>query len=200
LLSGSPLTLIAPNDPFYSNQWGFAALNIEQVWQFNHGKGITVAVIDDSVQYNYEDLAADIWTNSDEISGNGIDDDRNGFVDDFYVANFHHYGINSVFLNDSFGHGTPVTGIITGVQNNGEGISGIAPDSKIMALRIYPSTPNFNASYSLNAALQTIAEKAGTEADIDIVQHTRAGKHAQQLEILIDTVLAEEEDLFLLVQ
>lgn len=92
---------------------------------------VIVAVIDTGVDYNHEDLKQNIWVNSAETPDNGIDDDRNGYVDDYY-------GVDMVAGkgsgNDDHGHGTHVAGIIA-AQNNNLGIVGLAYNCKIMPIK-----------------------------------------------------------------
>lgn len=94
-------------------------------------RDVTVAVIDTGVDYNHKDLKTNIWTNTGEIPNNGIDDDGDGYVDDYYGADIT-AGQGSGM--DDQGHGTHVAGII-GAANNKEGIVGIAYNTKIMPVK-----------------------------------------------------------------
>jgi subtilisin family serine protease len=94
------------------------------------GKGVIVAVIDTGVWQAHADLLWSEWLNKKEIPNNNIDDDRNGFVDDYYGWNFID---NNANVTPKGWHGTKVAGIIA-AQINGIGIAGIAPGAKIMSL------------------------------------------------------------------
>jgi subtilisin len=89
-------------------------------------------VVDTGVDYNHEDLKNNIWTNTKEIAGNGIDDDGNGYVDDIQGWNFANNNNN---ILDKNGHGTHVSGTIAGQRNN-YGVTGIAYDAKIMPVKV----------------------------------------------------------------
>jgi subtilisin family serine protease len=132
-----------PNDPYYSSSnswgqgyydmWGLKIIDMEHAWDFSKGAGVLVAVVDSGIDYNHPDLKANMWKNSDEIPGNGIDDDHNGYVDD-------RYGIERAWNHssdpmDDRGHGTHVAGTIAALTNNGIGVASVAPQAKVMAVK-----------------------------------------------------------------
>ncbi len=136
------------NDPLFQEQWGLANPGpdggfpgadihaLPALSRFQGTGGTLVAIIDTGVDYTHPDLASRMWTNPAEISGNGIDDDKNGFVDDVFGANFVNGTGNPM---DDNGHGTHIAGIIAANANNEIGITGVNPNARIMALKFLDS-------------------------------------------------------------
>jgi hypothetical protein len=120
------------------NNWALDVINAPEVWNQNiTGNGIVVAVVDSGVDYTHPDLDGNIWQNADEIAGNGIDDDRNGFVDDIRGWDFVANDNNPIDL-DFDSHGTHIAGSIA-AERNSFGITGIAYNAKIMPVRVLPA-------------------------------------------------------------
>ncbi len=133
---------MVPDDPYYSSYgswgqsyddlWGLKKIKAAQAWDISQGKGVIVAVIDTGIDYNHEDIADNIWTNSGEIPDNNIDDDKNGYIDDIKGYDFAYDDSDPV---DKGGHGTHVAGIIAAAGNNNKGIIGVAPKARVMAVQ-----------------------------------------------------------------
>jgi subtilisin family serine protease len=134
---------LAPNDPFYTTTgtwgqpyadlYGMKKINAEQAWDQTTGStSIVVADIDTGVDRNHEDIAANMWVNTREIPNNGIDDDNNGYIDDYYGWDFVNNDNDPI---DDNGHGTHTAGTIAATGNNGKGVVGVNWNSKIMALK-----------------------------------------------------------------
>ena len=130
------------DDPYYENQWYLKKIGYNYVHDYGlRGQSPIIAVIDSGVDIDHPDLVGNIWVNKGEIPNDGVDNDLNGFIDDVYGWNFVENNpnprpiINSRSNDDGLNHGTMIAGIIAAKTNNGIGISGIASNSKIMALR-----------------------------------------------------------------
>src|SRR5450759_772489 len=113
-----------------ANQYGSQA---GEAWAAGHtGSGtVYIGIIDEGYMYTHEDLAVNAGTNSGEISGNGIDDDHNGYVDDIYGWDFDKNN-NTVFDGTSDDHGTHVAGTIGAKGGNGIGVAGVCWSVKLI--------------------------------------------------------------------
>ncbi len=140
-----------PNDPLFSNQWQYintgmdncvedADLDADEAWDVTtggltvFGDTIVVCVIERTgVEYTHEDLVDNMWRNHAEIPNNKIDDDGNGFVDDYLGWNTTQN--NDKILATGANHGTSVNAIIGAVGDNNIGVTGINWKVKLMNVR-----------------------------------------------------------------
>ncbi len=137
---------ITPNDASYSSTYGMNQIDAPEAWNKTTGSdSVVVGVIDTGVDYTHPDLVGNIWTNPGEIAGNGIDDDGNGFVDDVHGFDFVN---NDGDPMDDNHHGTHVAGTIAAQGNNGRGVSGVAWNTSIMALKFLSAS---GAGYTSDA-------------------------------------------------
>lgn len=116
--------------------WHVKALNYADVSKTPQGKGVLVAVIDTGIDLNHPAFKGKIWTNAKEIPGNGIDEDKNGFIDDVHGFNFVE---NTANVADDQGHGTHCSGLVLANPRDNSPFSaqGIAPLAKVLPVKIF---------------------------------------------------------------
>lgn len=154
------------------NDWNLDAISAPEVWAQGYtGQNIVVAVLDTGVDYLHPDLDANIWKNSGEIAGNGIDDDANGFIDDAFGWDFMGNDNNPMDLN---GHGTHVAGTIA-AENNGFGVTGVAYNATIMPVQVLGA--DGSGSYSAVAA----GVQYATDNGADIINLSLGGGSSPEL-------------------
>ena len=153
------------DNPKAADQWVLNSSGIQDSWKELKAQGVdaggsgsvTVAVIDTGVDYNHEDLKDNIWKNTGEIPNDGIDNDGDGIVDDYYGADMVN-GSGSAM--DDEGHGTHVAGIIA-ASNNDKGVVGIAYNTKIMPIKAGDASGYFmqdNIARAINYAYEKGAD------------------------------------------
>jgi subtilisin family serine protease len=139
-----------PNDVGFAQQWQYintgqsggtagADLDAELAWDVTTGgltplgDTIVVAVIDEGFDITHPDFGDNLWRNYNEIPNNGIDDDNNGFIDDYLGWNVSQ---NNDDVTNGGSHGTPVAGIVGAKGNNGTGVAGVNWNVKVMVIRL----------------------------------------------------------------
>lgn len=135
-----------PNDPLFPYQWGHTNtgsllqyngvagtdMKIQQAWNISTGAGIKIAVIDEGVDTGHADLKANLLQGFDCLNGTANPGDGRP-------------------LASNRGHGTCCTGIIAAIANNGIGIAGVAPDSKIIPINLSAANGSFTAESNIAA-------------------------------------------------
>ena len=152
------------NDPRLPDQWDLindgsiegsvagADVGVKDAWRLTAGDpSIIVAIFDQGVAYDHNDLENAMWKNTAEANGKpGVDDDNNGYVDDIYGYNFKEK-MGDMTYKSGGDHGTHIAGTIAATNNNGVGISSVAGGSgkndgvRIMSCQIY-DTDGFQAA------------------------------------------------------
>jgi len=135
-----------PNDPYFA-QWSFEHTGVYKAWDYSTGsKDVVVAIIDNGFDSFHPDLRDNLWVNNAEIPNNNIDDDNNGYVDDYYGWNFLDHNNNprpnvdnltaSQKEDGVFNHATVIAGIIGAKGNNGLDGAGINWNVSLMNLKV----------------------------------------------------------------
>ena len=163
------------SDPYWDLQWGLQNtgqlvpriggvigisgddIDAPDAWETTSGAGETVAVVDTGVELDQADLQGAIATNAGEIGidsqghdreTNGLDDDHDGYVDDWRGWDFVDRDNTPQDLN---GHGTHVTGIIAARRDNGLGIAGVAPQAQVLPMRVLDASGSGSTANVANA-------------------------------------------------
>ena len=140
-----------PSDPLFERLWGMhntgqtggtadADIDALEAWEIGTGsRDVIIAVIDTGIDVDHEDLKPNLWTNPQECprgigkcESDGVDDDGNGYVDDFHGINAI---TNSGALLDDFGHGTHVAGTAAAAGDNGKGVVGVSWKARIIGCK-----------------------------------------------------------------
>jgi hypothetical protein len=115
-------------------------MKVDNFWQLSNTFGdtnVVIAVLGMGVEITHEDLSDNIWINWNEIPNNGIDDDGNGYIDDYNGWNVIDDNGNVMPDGLQYTHETNIAGIIAATMNNNKGIVGIAPNCKILPVKFF---------------------------------------------------------------
>lgn len=146
-------------DPERSKLWHLDFIGVPQAWQTTEGHpDVVIAVVDSGVDYRNPDIRPALWENPGEIADNGIDDDRNGFVDDVVGWNFNE-GNNKPW--DDNGHGSYIASLLVAQKDNGLGGVGVCPNCRLMPLRFLDSD-GFGEDEDSNKALKYAIENGAS--------------------------------------
>ncbi len=156
-----------PDDPDVGNQYHHTVMQNYSAWDTTTGSpNIIVAVTDSGFDWDHPDLDDNIWSNTDEIAGNGIDDDNNGYIDDIrgwdFVSND-----NNPDESSTSSHGTHVAGIVGAEIDNATGVAGTAGDVTIMPLRIGSGPTSTRYAGAFTYAADNGAHIANTSFSVD---------------------------------
>ena len=178
-----------PDDPRFDELWGMentgqtggtpgADISATSAWDvFTGSSDVVVGVIDTGVDYTHPDLIDNMWTNPGEIPDNGIDDDGNGYIDDYYGWDFYN---NDNDPMDDNGHGSHCSGTIGATGNNGVGVVGVNWDVSIMAIKFLSGGGSGSTAGAISAV------EYATMMGVDLTNNSwGGGGYSAALEIAI---------------
>ncbi|NMM39810.1 S8 family serine peptidase [Pseudoalteromonas arctica] len=189
----------APNDPDFSKLWGLhnegqsggtadADIDALEAWSITTGsKDVVVGVIDTGVDHSHSDLTANIWVNPNEIAGDGIDNDGNGYIDDVH-------GINAITNvgdpMDDQGHGTHVSGTIGAAGNNNNGVVGVNHETAIVGCKFLDAGGSGSTSGAIKCIDYMVSLK-NAGVNVRVLNNSWGGGGSSQA--LADAITASEQ-------
>jgi subtilisin family serine protease len=158
------------------------------MWSIQKGsQDIVVGTVDTGIDYTHPDLAANMWVNVNEIRGNGIDDDKNGYADDIH-------GINAIKnignpLDDN-SHGTHVAGTIGAVGNNNLGVVGVLQSVQIIGCKFLTSYGSGNTSNAIKCMDYFLALKTRSNHPVNLIATNNSWGGGPSSQAMLDAIKA----------
>ncbi|MCB1986132.1 MAG: S8 family serine peptidase [Burkholderiales bacterium] len=154
------------SDPYYRLQSSIHPFNLEKIHSQTTGKNVTIAIIDTGVDIKHPDLEGQVNVIKDFVTHQSTD-----------------------FSSD--GHGTAIAGIIAAKANNGQGIVGLAPDSRIVAMKACWEVSKGNLDAVCNSFTLALALNTAIDMKVDVINLSLTGPHDPLLARLIDTAVRQ---------
>jgi subtilisin family serine protease len=194
----------ASSDPLFAQLWGLentgqdigvapntvkgtvdADIDAPEAWAQSTGAGQVVAVVDSGMDATHEDLAGAQWTNPGEVS-NGVDDDRDGAIDDLHGWNAL---TTTTDVTDTNGHGTHVTGTLAARKDNALGVAGVAPSAQVFPLVALDSLgigsdASVASAFDVAGNLGIAIVNASVEAPFSVTVQAAVNRHPNTLYVL----------------
>ncbi len=128
-----------PNDPYATSQTMLSRISAFDAWDYSKGdSSVIIGISDNGVYQEHQDLMNSIAPNWDEIPYNGLDDDENGYIDDFFGYNFAYIqdGTEADYTYNPYdAHGTNVAGVAAATTNNNIGIAGVSYNCRFFPIK-----------------------------------------------------------------
>lgn len=131
-------TLIIPNDTFfYPQQYYLHIINADTTWSLVQGSAsVRIAIVDDAIMITHEDLANNIWHNPNEIAGDSIDNDSNGYIDDYMGYDVADADADVMPPSpQTHKHGTQVAGVASAESNNHKGVASVGFNCRLIPIK-----------------------------------------------------------------
>jgi hypothetical protein len=168
-----------PDDQYFDMQWGLELIEASAAWDVTtggsdiNGKEIVVAVLDDGFDLVHPEIADRILFNTDEIPDDGLDNDDNGYIDDYVGWNGQKQDDSHPYVDN---HGIAVSGIIGAKTDNGLGVSGLNWNIKILPISGIGSVGDVIASYQYVLDMRRLYNQTnGTKGSFIVATNYSAG-------------------------
>jgi subtilisin family serine protease len=189
-----------PNDPHFFRLWWLnndatypfnrvepvagADLSMPGAWQIEQGdSSIIVAIIDSGCRLTHPDFDGRIWENPGEIPDNGLDDDRNGYIDDIQGWDF---AEEDNTPQDTLGHGTAVIGALGATGNNDYGLTGIDWHCKLMVLRVGVNNIRWSAFSQIYEAILYAVDNGAHVINLSLGHEQRSSAIERAIDFAVD--------------
>lgn len=183
-------------------RWGLKAIRAPEAWRITQGsEEVIVAIIDSGIDYTVPLLRDHMWKNPGEIPGNGIDDDKNGYVDDVHGWDFRDNDPDSLVGTPISYHGTFVAGLVAASVDAATGVGGVAPRVRIMDIRFLDSRGFFYKSdwWKLAQAIEYAVENGARIINLSLYARVdppgfvcHAIRNATKRGVLVITIAGNE--------
>jgi thermitase len=187
-LTAKPDLTATPNDPSFGSLYGLTKINAPSAWNITTGSNnVVVAILDTGFDYNHVDLSANIYNNPGECTGDGVDNDSNGYIDDCHGINVAYGTSDPMDDND---HGTHVAGTIGAVGNNGIGVVGVNWNVKMISCKFFDAS----GSGTTEGAIECLDYvKALKDRGVNIVATSNSWGGGDNSQALYDAIDAQRQ-------